>query len=614
MKRTLLSIVVTSLVVPFVLGLPQADRRGLNVIVVATQSEASMLRNRIRAGESFELLAMRHSIGPFAEEGGYFVTSRAGDLRQELEDALARLKPGEVSPVEKLGRMFFLLRRSTGDEENWRSQYNEGLQALQQQRYAEAASSFSVAVQEAMKFGREDPRVALGLQGLSQSYRLHKDYERAEPAARQSLALLEKLLGSEHSGVLQSLENLAAIEAGRQEFGEASQHYQRVLSMRWKGTQDPARVDPVAVLEKLSAVLTAAFFRDTPLESAFREFDQIISRAPLREDLYAGIAQGLFRVELVAEAETVMQRGIQAFPKSRGVRYALAKVYVQASKYDAALDAFEEASRLEGPLDPAADREQRSVIHERIGSMNLLLVRFDDALAAYKTALELSPDNLKARLALADLYFRGGNMNEALDSYTRAVSTHPDSAAAHHGLADVYLHLDRYSDAIAAAERAVRLDPNDRGSRYIQAIALSRAGRAEQGQKALQEYERLEAESLADQKRQRSILELDRNAAIKLVEGKHEEAIGLWRRALDSGPTTANEARIYMNLGVAQMKLGQHSDAARTFQAMIERGMNDFLIHRNLALEYELLGDSRYLQQRAIYLEKYDAALRVILN
>jgi hypothetical protein len=69
-----------------------------------------------------------------------------------------------------------------------------------------------------------------------------------------------------------------------------------------------------------------------------------------------------------------------------------------------------------------------------------------------------------------------------------------------------------------------------------------------------------------------------------------------------------------MNLGVAQIKLGQHRDAARTFEVMIERGMNDFLIHRNLALEYELLGDSRYLQQRASYLEKYDAALRVILN
>ena len=52
--------------------------------------------------------------------------------------------------------------------------------------------------------------------------------------------------------------------------------------------------------------------------------------------------------------------------------------------------------------------QQRGVIQERIASMNVLLVRFDDAAAAYKTALELSPDNLKASLGLADLYFRGG--------------------------------------------------------------------------------------------------------------------------------------------------------------------------------------------------------------
>ena len=497
-----------------------------------------MLRNRIRAGESFELLAMRHSIGPSAEEGGYFVTSRAGDLRQELEDALARLKPGEVSPVEKLGRMFFLLRRSTGDEENWRSQYNAGLQALQQQRYPEAASflfSCRSGGDEIRTRGSARRAWPSGfVSELPSPQGLRAGGARCSTVPRPSReASWIRTFGcpSKASKTLRRSK-----WAGKNSV-KHQQYYQRVLSMRWRGTQDPARVDPVAVLEKLSAVLTAAYFRDTPLENAFREFDQIISRAPLREDLYAGIAQGLFRVELVAEAETVMQRGIQAFPKSRGVRYALAKVYVQASKYDAALDAFEEASRLEGPLDPAADREQRSVIYERIGSMNLLLVRFDDALAAYKTALELSPNNLKARLALADLYFRGGNMNDALDSYTRAISTHPDNAAAHHGLADVYLHLDRYSDAIAAAERAVRLDPSDRGSRYIQAIALSRAGRAEQGQKALQEYESLEAESLADQKRQRSILELDRSAAIKLVEGNHEEAIGLWRRALDSGPS-----------------------------------------------------------------------------
>jgi len=88
----------------------------------------------------------------------------------------------------------------------------------------------------------------------------------------------------------------------------------------------------------------------------------------------------------------------------------------------------------------------------------------------------------------------------------------------------------------------------------------------------------------------------------------------LFRTALDSHPDHDDEARISLSLGLAQAKLGRHRDAAETFQAMIERGINDFLIHRNLALQYELLGDSRSLEQRAIYLQKYDSALKAILK
>jgi tetratricopeptide (TPR) repeat protein len=617
MKRVILWLSAAVALAPFVSGVPQTDRQGANLILVSKEPEAAEIRNRVRSGESFELLAMRHSIGPSAEEGGYFVTTRAEDLRQELERALARLKPGEVSPVEKLGRMFFMLRRSTPDDDRWRSQYHAGQQALQERRYAEAALVFSTAAEDAAKFKGppiEDQRVALSLQGLSRSYRLQGDYERAEPIARQSMTLFEKLLGPEHPGILPSLENLAAIEQGRAEFAEAEQHYRKILSTRWKAAPGSPDRDIVDLLEKLSAVLTDAYFRDSELENAFREFDQALTQTPLREDLYAGIAQGLFRVELVAEAETVMQRGIRRFPSSREIRYALAKIYVQASKYEAALGAFEASVRMDGPADPAVDRQQRGVIQERIASMNVLLVRFDAAAAAYKTALELSPDNLKASLGLADLYFRRGMMNEAMEEYTRTATTHRDSAAAHHGLADAFLHLGRFSESVAAAHQAIELDPKERASRYILGLALLRAGRTEQGQTALQDYERLEAEAQADQKHQRTLLELDRNAAIKMAGKQGEEAIGLWREALSSRPGAALETRLLMNLGVAQAKLGRHRDAAETFQTMIDRGIIDFLVHRNLAIQYELLGDSRYLQHRASYLQKYDAALKVILN
>jgi tetratricopeptide (TPR) repeat protein len=614
MKRAIVWIAAILALAPFVSGMPQTNIRGANLILVSTQAEAAEIRNRIRSGESFELLAMRHSIGPSAEEGGYFVSAHEGDLRQELENTLARLKPGEVGPVERLGRMFFLLRRSTPDEDRWRTQYHSGQQALQERRYAEAARLFSSAAEEGSKFKGEDQRIALSQQSLSRSYRLQGDYERAEPLARQSLTLFEKLLGPEHAGVLQSLENLAAVEQGRTKFAEAEQHYRRILSTRWKAASGSSARDTVDLLEKLSAVLTDAYFRDSEFENAFREFDQALTQTPLREDLYGGIAQGLFRVDLVTEAETAMQRGIRRFPNSREIRYALAKIYVQASKYEAALGAFETASRLDGPSDPAVDRQQRGVIQERIASMNVLLVRFDTAATAYKTALELSPDNLKASLGLADLYFRRGMMNEARNEYMRTATAHRDSAAAYHGLADALLHLERFAESIAAAQKAIELDPNDRASRYILGLALLRAGRTEQGQMALQDYEKLEAEAQADQKHQRTLLELDRNAAIKLVGRQGEDAISLWREALGSRPSAALETRLLMNLGVAQAKLGRHRDAAETFQTMIDRGIDDFLIHRNLARQYELLGDIRYLQHRASYWQKYDSALKVILN
>ena len=609
-----LSIAVMFWIVPFTLGEPQADRRGVNVIVVTTEPKAHELRDRIRAGESFELLAIKYSVGRSASEGGYLGAIRVEDLRQELQRPLERLKPGEVSAVTKVGREFFLLRWSTADEDGWRTQYNAGLQALQQKHYPEAVQLFSAAMQAATKPGREDPRYARSLLGLSQSYRLQGNYDGAEPLARQSAALYERLLGSEHPGVIPSLENLAAISQARGRHADAEQTYRKILSIRWGGQPGPVRVDVAELLEDLATVLSAGYFRDAQFDEAFRKLEKSIAKAPLREELYAGIRDGLLKEELVTEAEAVMRRAVVAFPNSREVRYALAETYAKAGKVEKAVGTFEEASRMGSPLEAAADRKQRSVIFESIGSMNSFLVRFDDALAAYKTSLEFNPDNVKSRVGLADLYFRRGRLDEALAEYTRAISTSAGSAAGYRGLAEVHLQLGRFRDSAAAAEKANELDPGDRRSRYVHAIALIRTGRTEEGQKALQEYERLEAETLAVERRRREILELKRSAAVKLVEGQQQEAIELFRRALDSHPDPGDEESIYLNLGLAQAKLGLHREAAATFQTMIERGINDFLIHRNLAVQYEVTGDARSLEQRAIYLQKYDAALKAILK
>jgi len=70
---------------------------------------------------------------------------------------------------------------------------------------------------------------------ISRIYEDAGDYERAEPIARQSMTLFEKLLGPEHPGILPSLENLAAIEQGQcQSIGERwSQLLHQIKRQAW---------------------------------------------------------------------------------------------------------------------------------------------------------------------------------------------------------------------------------------------------------------------------------------------------------------------------------------------------------------------------------------------
>ena len=97
--------------------------------------------------------------------------------------------------------------------------------------------------------------------------------------------------------------------------------------------------------------------------------------------------------------------------------------------------------------------------------------------------------------------------------------------------------------------------------------------------------------------------------AAKLAAGEYEEAIRLLRERIDADPGAAG---LYLELGLTQAKLGRHMEAVRTFQTMIRMGLDGFLVHRSLYLQYEILGNTSASQHhRVIYLQKYDALLKL---
>ena len=579
----------------------QPAQHGLSKIAVPTESEAVALRSRVQSGVSFEAIAMAHSTDPTAARSGYMGIVDESSLSREFQAALKGLKPGAVSAVTRDGGRFVLLKGTTAEEDRWRFQHDNAAGALQQGRYAEAASLFLAAAQQAEKFGTQDVRLAESLNGLAQVFRYQQNHVAAEPRARQSLTILERALGPSHAALIPSLVNLGGIAAAAGRYAEAEQVYQRILSLRWGAGADQ-------VLENFADVLSLDLTRDPGLKSALDQYWRSISDSRLNKDLYVAMRDGFVAARLMEEAESLMQRAVRAYPDSRQLQFQLGELYVIWGKYQNAINAFESAARRGASADPEMERQQRGLIYERIGEMHFYLVRFDEAIAVLTKALQLNPASWSPRLLLGKVYLRRNRFEEAAEQYSRVISANPRIAPAHEGLAQVNLELGRYTESATEAERALAIDPGLQTSRYIKAMALIRGGNEREGKTALQDYQQRESEQRIAASRLNAVAELEKSYSAMLSEARVREAMAIMSEGIREYPLNA---RLYLKLGLIQSRLRLHREAAETFETMIRMQLDNFLVHRQLAREYEQLGNKEGgRQQRVLYLQRYDAALQ----
>jgi tetratricopeptide (TPR) repeat protein len=545
----------------------QAESVGLRLIEVRSEAEAAGIRAQVQNGASFDALARAHSVHASASVGGYLGLLQLTDLKPELQKVLNGLAPGRISAVTPLDGAFAVFQRLTMEEVNWVVSNDAGIQAFEKRRYDEAAQSFEKAVQYAEKLMPADYRLEDSLHGLAETYRLQKKYNEAEPL------------------------------------------YRRYIAAHWGGSSAPE------VLDRCSALIAVTYFQDSSFDETLRKFREAVNRSPMGEDLYQAISAILFKAQLIPEAEALMVRAAELFPESKDVHFHLAQLYLVSGKPMKALEAFEKLSRIKSPasIDPAVDRLQQSVVYQKIGSIRAELADFEQALSAYRKALEFTPDSSEARLGLGDVYLREGKPDEALAEYGPIAAASPQSVPAQFRIADANLRRGSYPEAAAAAGKALAIDPKHQRARYIRATALLRMDRKEEGDGELELYRKLEAETRAERDSSRNIVVLNRGAAGKFLEGKPDEAIDMFRKIIETYPDVSSQ---YLNLGTLQGKLGRHQAAVDTFQKVLSLGIDDnFLVYWNLSQEYRLLGDmDASRRHEVVYLQNLDVALRDALD
>jgi hypothetical protein len=91
---------------------PAADPRvTFRIIVVSSAERADQLIERLKRGEDFGALARTESLDPSAARGGLIGPIALTDLREELQEALADLRPGGVRGVLVLPTGFAVVQR-----------------------------------------------------------------------------------------------------------------------------------------------------------------------------------------------------------------------------------------------------------------------------------------------------------------------------------------------------------------------------------------------------------------------------------------------------------------------------------------------------------------------
>ena len=95
----------------------------------------------------------------------------------------------------------------------------------------------TAALEEAKKFGEQDPRLATTLNNLAALYLGQGQYDEAEPLFRRALAIVEKAQGPEHPNVAISLENYAELLGNLGRDAEAKMMEARAKAIRAKHAQ-----------------------------------------------------------------------------------------------------------------------------------------------------------------------------------------------------------------------------------------------------------------------------------------------------------------------------------------------------------------------------------------
>jgi tetratricopeptide (TPR) repeat protein len=172
--------------------------------------------------------------------------------------------------------------------------------------------------------------------------------------------------------------------------------------------------------------------------AALAEFTRAADLLPSDVSVQLSAGALLLAAQKPEEAVARADAALQVQPQNIDALVLRGNALSGISSYEKALETIEQAIR----LDP-----DRGATYTDLGQVQFLKGRRNEAEAAFLKAAELSPKDMRARLALATFYWSTGRNNEAGQAFERALQIEPGNLMANRFMASFTFSTGRRADA-----------------------------------------------------------------------------------------------------------------------------------------------------------------------
>jgi tetratricopeptide (TPR) repeat protein len=284
----------------------------------------------------------------------------------------------------------------------------------------------------------------------------------------------------------------------------------------------------------------------------------------------------------VTEAEQAFRDAVKVIPASGLAQYRLGRLlYDFPEKWPDATNALEESLRLH-PLIGS------DLISQMLTRMHLVSLNLDAAVESGRRRIEANPNHAEAYRVLGEVSVQQGRDRDAVPQFLAALLVEPGDAASWAALAQSQLRTGEYAAAESSARRAIQIDSTLAGAQFVLANALIRLGRADEGARELERFQRMQTEAQAREAREWELKMLNQEASARLQNGDQEQAIAALRTAVALAPDIASG---YVSLGAVLKSAGRHAEAIEQFRKALELSA-DPAACRLLVESYEALGQA----------------------